>query len=108
MGYLDKNIEKNRHKKSSFSRTLVRVLEVMAIVLGFLANSRIARFLSAKVTMDVLVEVSVRFGAPTGHFLSTVIAAVIAEPLIIAYGITGVIIAGNLIVFLIKSLRKRK
>ena len=105
MGYLDKSIEKNRQKKTSFSRTLVRVLEILAIVLAFLGNSRIARFLSAKVTMDVLVEVSVRFGAPAGHFLSSVIAAVIAEPLIIAYGITGVIVAIHLLVLLIRKRR---
>ena len=107
MGYLDKSIEKNRKKKSSFSKTLVRVLEVMAIALAFLGHSRIARFLSAKVTMDVLVEVSVRFGAPAGHFLSTIIAAVIAEPLLIAYVVTGIIVGLNLLVFLVRKWIKR-
>lgn len=108
MGYLDHEIERNRRKSSSFARTLVRVLEILAIFLSFLNCSRIARFLSAKITMDVLVEVTDKFGASAGHFLSTVIAAIVAEPLIIAYVVTGLIVLINLLVMLVRKIRRRR
>ena len=107
MGYLDHEIERHRHRETSFSRILVRTLEIMAVILSFLGSSRIARFLSAKVTMDVLVEVTDKFGARAGHWLSTVIAAIIAEPLIIAYVVSGVIIFANLLALLIRALKRR-
>ena len=65
------------------------------------------RFLSAKITMDVLVEVTDKFGASAGHFLSTVIAAIVAEPLIIAYVVTGLIVLINLLVMLVRKIRRR-
>lgn len=95
-------------KKSSFSATLIRVLELMAVILSFLGSSHIARFLSAKVTMDLLVEVTDKFGASAGHTLSTVIAAVIAEPMIIAYVVTGVIIFFNILALMIGKIRNTR
>ncbi|MBQ8304975.1 MAG: hypothetical protein IJX90_01960 [Blautia sp.] len=108
MSYYDDKIERHRHKKSAFSRYFVRTLEVLAIVLSFLGRSRIARFLSTKITLDVVVEVTDKFGAAAGHRLSTFIAAIVAEPLIIAYVVTGVIVAINLLALLIRKLRRRR
>ncbi|MDO5702153.1 MAG: hypothetical protein Q4G47_02215 [Lachnospiraceae bacterium] len=103
MGYLDEPAERNRKKKSVFSKTLVRVLEIAAIVLSILARSRIARFLSTKAALSLVVEVTDKFGAPAGHFLSTVIAAIVAEPMIIVYIVTGVIVCVNLFVMAVRK-----
>ena len=108
MSYYDSTIEKHRRRRSAFSRYLVRTLEVLAIVLSFLGRSRIARFLSTKITLDVVVEVTDKFGAAAGHRLSTVIAAIVAEPLIIAYVVTGLIVGINLLAFLLRRLFGRR
>ena len=58
MSNYDTMIEKQKRKKSLFARNLVRCLEVLAVVLSILGRSRVARFLSTKVTLDVVVEVT--------------------------------------------------
>ena len=108
MGIYDSRIEKQKKKKSMFARNLVRVMEVLAIVISILERSRIARFLSTKVTLDVLVEVTDKFGADAGHRLSTFIAAVVADPMIVAYVVAGFLVFLNLVVFLIRRLRTPK
>ena len=99
MSNYDTMIEKQKRKKSLFARNLVRCLELLAVVLSILGRSRIARFLSTKVTLDVVVEVTDKFGARAGHRLSTFIAAVVAEPMIVAYVVAGVLVVVNLLAF---------
>lgn len=105
MARYEEKIEKQKRKKSHFARNLVLTIEVLAIVLSVLERSRIARFLSAKITLDLVVEVTDRFGKAAGHRLSTIIAAIVAEPLIIAYVLAGTLLVIDLIVLLIKRRR---
>ena len=108
MSNYDTMIEKQKRKKSLFARNLVRCLEVLALVLSILGRSRIARFLSTKVTLDVVVEVTDKFGARAGHRLSTFIAAVVAEPMIVAYVVAGVLVVVNLLVLLVRRGKRKR
>ncbi len=107
MGMYDSTIEKHRRKKSLFARNLVRVMEVMVVVLSVLGRSRIARFLSTKITLDVVVEVTDKFGAAAGHRLSTFIAAIVAEPMIVAYAVAGFLVIVNLLVIVLRRVRRK-
>ena len=71
--------------------TWVRALEITLIVVSFLERNQIARFISAKLGLDFVVEVTSRFGAPAGHRLSSWIAVIIAEPRLIAVIVTGIV-----------------
>lgn len=106
MARYEDRIEKQKTKKSHFARNLVLTLEALAIVLSVLGRSRIARFLSAKATLGLVVEVTDRFGKAAGHRLSTIIAAIVAEPLIIAYVLAGILVVIDLIVLLIRKRRR--
>ena len=77
-------------------------MEVLAIVLSFLESSRIARFLTAKVSMDVVVEVTDKFGTRAGHRMSSILAFIVAEPRIIAVAVTGVILVLELILGIVR------
>lgn len=81
-----------RRAKGTAVRAFRRGLELVAVGLSYFQSSYIVRFLTAKMSMDVLVEVTARFGASTGHALSTVLAALVAEPRLIAVGVAGVLL----------------
>ena len=93
-----------RKPKGKAGTVFVLLLEVGAVVASFLASSSIARFLTAKITMDVVVEVTARFGKEAGHALSNVLAMIVAEPRIIAVIVAGFILFLNFIVWLIRKL----
>ena len=95
-----------RRAKGHTKRVFVRVLEILLIALSYFERSYIVRFLTAKISMDVLVEVTDRFGADWGHRLSTVLAVIVAEPRLIAVIVTGVILVLELIALLWRSLSR--
>ena len=79
----DKRMEATR-ARTRMKRTFVGTAETVAVGAAFLGSNTIARFLAAKVSLDIVVEVTARFGPQAGHNLSTLLAAVIAEPRLIA------------------------
>ena len=95
-------------RKSHFARNTALVLEGLVLVLSVLERSRIARFLSTKVVLDLVVEVTDKFGAAAGHRLSTIIAAIVAEPMILVYIVAGLLTLVNLLVFLFRKPRRRR
>ena len=103
----DEYLDRRPKKKTRAGRIFVRVVELLAIALSFLGRSQIARFLTAKVSMDVLVEVTDRFGPKAGHRLSTVMALIVAEPHIIALAVTGIILVLELVYLVIHLIRNR-
>ena len=104
----EEKIRREKGKKSHFAYFLVLTLEALAIVMDVLERSRIARFLSTKAVLSVVVEVTDRFGARAGHRLSTFISAVVAEPLIAVYIIAGILAALNLLVLVVRLAKKKK
>ena len=94
--------ERRPKRKTKAGRIFLRVMEVLAIVLSFLESSRIARFLTAKVSMDVVVEVTDKFGTRAGHRMSSILALIVAEPRIIAVAVTGVILVLELILGIVR------
>ena len=95
-------------KKSGAALVFLHVMELVTIGLSYLERSRIVRFLAAKLGLDVVVEVTDRFGPAAGHRLSTFVSLLIAEPALIAVLVTAVWILLNLIVFLILGIRRRR
>ena len=95
-------------QKSHFARNVALVMEGLVLVLSVLERSRIARFLSTKAILDLVVEVTDKFGAAAGHRLSTMIASIVAEPMIIVYIVAGLLTVINLLVFLIQKHRHKK
>ena len=95
-------------RRSHFARNTALVLEGLVLVLSVLERSRIARFLSTKVILDFVVEVTDKFGAAAGHRLSTIIAAIVAEPMIIVYIVAGLLTLVNLLVFLFRKPQRRR
>ena len=93
-------------KKRKSAVIFLRVMEVLTVGTSFLASSRIARFLTAKITMDVVVEVTDRFGKNVAHALTTTLAMIVAEPRIIAFTVTGVILGLNAIVWSVRGIRR--
>ena len=85
----------------------IHMTELLVIILSFLQSSRLARFMAAKVSMDVIVEVTARFGPDAGHRLSTFMAAIVAEPKIAAVVVTAVIIVCHAVIFLACRLTRR-
>lgn len=83
-----------------------RIVEILAVILSFLAGSEIARFISAKVTMDVLVEITARFGAGAGHRVSSLVALIVAQLRIIAVIVAGLFIICHLIAWIFRSVRR--
>ena len=93
-----------RRRRSRTAFIFARLLEITAVVVSFLAGSRIARFLTAKVSMDVLVEVTDRFGPRAGHSLSTLMAAIVAEPRLIAVILIGVFVICHFVAWIVRRL----
>lgn len=93
-------------KKSRAALIFLRTVEIIAVVVSFLASSRVARFFTAEATMYIVVEVTDRFGKKAGHWISTVFAAIVAEPRILALVVTGVILAVNVIVWTVRGIRR--
>ena len=101
--------EEPKHPRRSHIRIrFLRVIELLTIVLSFLGSSRIARFLAAKVSLDVVVEVTDRFGAPAGHRLSTLVSLIIAEPKLIAVIVTGIWLSVDLVLWIVWMIRHRR
>ena len=96
-----------REKRKSV-RIFLRVMELVAIAASFLARSSIARFVVAKLSGDVIVEVTARFGRDAGHALTTVMAAIMAKPEIIGFVVTGVILVIDLLVTCCMTVRRRR
>ena len=94
--------------KQSAKRTFLHMLELLAIALSFLGRNSIARFLAAKFGLSVVVEVTSRFGADTGHRLSSFIALLIAEPRLIAVLVTAVIVLVHSLVWIISKLKQSR
>ena len=91
-------------KKSKAGLIFLRVMEVMAIGLSYFQGNAIVRFLTTKVVMDATVEVTARYGKEAGHMVATVLAAVVAEPRLIALGVTILILAANGIALIIRGI----
>ena len=86
----------------------LHIAEILAIAVSFLQRSRIARFITAKLGMDTVVEVTRYFGPDAGHGLSTVLAAVIAEPKLIAVLVTVIIVLCNIVIHIVLLLQDRR
>jgi|GEM_PF-545936 len=93
-----------KEKKGPAGRAFLTALELLAVALSFLERSRIARFLSTKVALDTVVEVTARFGRDAGHRLSTCVAVFVAEPRLIAVLVAGVIVCLHLLAWLLRRL----
>ena len=93
-----------RRKKSHAGRIFLRVLEILAVILSYLESSRIARFITAKLSMDLVVETTHRLGPQAGHSLSTFLAAIVAEPRLIALIVVILILLLELVALLIRRL----
>ncbi|MBR2764704.1 MAG: hypothetical protein IKE03_01805 [Blautia sp.] len=102
----EKKKAKARLKKSHAGVIFLRIVEFVMIGLSLLASSRIARFITAKLTLDSVVVVTSRFGPAAGHNYSTILAAIAAEPKLIAVIVTGVILLLELIALLIRAIRR--
>ena len=107
MNYPEPNHHPPRHVRRHLTDLWVRLLEILAVALSFLQRSRIARFLSAKLSMGAVVEVTARFGRSAGHRLSTVLAAIVAEPRLIVIIVIGVILIGELIAWIVRQILRR-
>lgn len=94
-----------KRKKHHAGRIFRRIMELIAIALSFLGRSRIARFLTAKASMDIVVEVTAVLGRDAGHRLSTFFAFLAAEPALIAVFVTIVVLLVELILWVIGRLR---
>ena len=86
----------------------VRTVELIVVVLSFLGSSAIARFLVAKITLDTIVWVTSTFGPGVGHTLSSFLAAIVAEPRIIAFIVAGIFFLIHLIGGFIRLLVPRR
>ena len=85
-----------------------RSLELLAIALAYLEKSRLVRFITAKLSMDAVVEVTARFGRSAGHRLSTFLSLIVAEPRLLAVIITGILLVVNLVVWLAGLFKNRR
>ncbi|MBR2259061.1 MAG: hypothetical protein IJ899_17385 [Blautia sp.] len=97
-----------REKSLSIRRVFTYSLEVLAVSLSYLERSRIVRFITAKLTLDTVVEVTAHFGRDAGHRLSTVLAMLTAEPYLIAVVLTGIFLVLNFVGFLSDRSRRKK
>ena len=96
-----------RPGRSHAKLRFLHIIEILTIVLSFLASSRIARFLAAKISLSVIVEVTDKFGAAAGHRLSTLVSMIIAEPKIIAVIVTGIWLCVDLVLWIVWMIRSR-
>ncbi len=94
--------------KGHAMRVFRHALEIIAVGLSYFQSSYNVRFLTAKVSMDVLVEVTARFGANSGHALSTVMAALVAEPRLIAVGLAAVLLLIELFASIGKAVSRHR
>lgn len=87
-------------KRSRAGIYFARSLELIAIALAYLEKSRLVRFVTAKLSMSAVVEVTARFGRDAGHRLSTFLSLIVAEPRLLAVIITGILLIVNLVIWL--------
>lgn len=85
-----------------------RSLELLAIALAYLEKSRLVRFITAKLSMSAVVEVTARFGRNAGHRLSTFLSLIVAEPRLLAVIITGILLIVNLVVWLVGLIQNQQ
>ncbi len=88
------------------ARVYLRGLEILAIALSYLESSRIARFITAKLSMGAVVEVTARMGRDAGHHLSSFLAVLVAEPKLIALIVAGVLLVLEFIGFVVRRARR--
>ena len=81
-----------RRVRSRVRMVFARALEIVLVAISYFQSSYIVRFVTTKLSMDVLVEVSVRFGRDTGHLLSTCLATIATEPRLIAVVVAAVLL----------------
>ena len=93
---------KDRARKSHAGKVFARILELVVIGISFFERSYIVRFLSAKLSMDVLVEITAHFGPGVGHQVSSLLAAIVAEPRLVAVIATGIILVIELLASLLR------
>ena len=108
-GKIAKTDRQNPTKHSSRSHARIvflRVMELLSIALSFLYRSRIARFITTKISMDIVVEVTAVFGKDAGHRLSTFLALLTAEPALIAVFVTALILVLEMLFWIIRRARK--
>lgn len=92
----------DRRLRRRTRRIFLRCVELIAVAVSFLGRNAIARFLAAKAGLDLVVEVTARFGADAGHRLSTIVAAIIAEPRLIAVIVVIFLLIFHLLAWLIR------
>ena len=97
-----------KRKKRHAGRIFRRIMELLAIALSFLGRSRIARFLTAKASMDIVVEVTAILGKDAGHRLSTFFAFLAAEPALIAVFVTILILLVELVLWIVDYFHPRR
>ena len=95
------------HLRRRATRVFFRTVELIAIAVSFFGRNAIARFIGAKLGLDFIVEVTARFGANAGHRLSTIVAAIIAEPRLIALIVTGFFLVCHVIAWIVHLIRHR-
>ena len=97
-----------QHLRHRARRVFFRTVELITIALSFFGRNAIARFIGAKLGLDFIVEVTAHFGADAGHRLSTIVAAIIAEPRLIALIVTGFFLVCHLIAWIVRLIRRRR
>ncbi len=97
----------DRAVRGRAKRHYLWALQIVLVVISYLGRSSIARFLTAKLGLSAVVEVTDRFGKSAGHHLSTVISVFIAEPRLIAVAVAGILLVIDLIVFVVGRIRGR-
>ena len=102
-------MERAREGRRTVRQIFIWALEIVAVTLSFLQRSHIARFLTAKVGMDTVVEVTRHLGADAGHSLSTFVALLVADPRLIAVFIAGCFLIINFIAGIVSwNVRRRR
>ena len=99
---------RRRRERSRAGIYFARSLELLAIALAYLEKSRLVRFITAKLSMSAVVEVTARFGRNAGHRLSTFLSLIVAEPRLLAVIITGILLIVNLVVWLVGLIQNQQ
>ena len=96
-----------RSRGGTFRAIFLHMAEIVAVGLTYLERSRAARFLTAKLGTNLIVDVTDRFGKDAGRTLGTFISALIAEPSLIALVMAVFFVVFNSILFLFRSIHRR-
>lgn len=99
-----KSLPEPDRRKIHLGIIFLRVAELVVIGVSLFEGSHIVRFLTAKITMDVVVEITARFGPGVGHQVSAILASIVAEPKLIAVFVTFAILIIEVFIMLIRLL----